>query len=106
MLSSANPPTAFLCLADSMAYGVYAGARELELDVPDDVSVMGFDDHPLSRLLTPPLSSYRWPADLLVDLVVKRTVKAIDEDKLSRRKVLAPEAKPRGSVAPPRTARR
>jgi len=105
VLSSANPPTAFLCLADSMAYGVYAGARELGLEVPDDVSVMGFDDHPLSRLLTPPLSSYRWPADLLVDLVVKRTVRAIDENKLSRRKVLPPAAKPRGSVAPPRTAR-
>jgi LacI family transcriptional regulator len=105
VLTAANAPTACLCLADSMAYGVYAGARELGLEVPDDVSVMGFDDHPLSQLLTPPLSSYRWPVDDLVDLVVKRTVKAIDEDKRSRRKVLAPSAKPRGSVAPPRAVR-
>lgn len=105
VLTSGTPPTAFLCLADSMAYGVYASARALGREVPEDVSVMGFDDHPLSRLLTPPLSSYQWPVDELVDDVVQRTVKAIDEGKRSRRKVLLPTARPRGSVAAPRAAR-
>ncbi|WP_051969215.1 LacI family DNA-binding transcriptional regulator [Kitasatospora azatica] len=99
VLTAANPPTAFLCLADSMAYGVYAAARELGLTVPDDVSVLGFDDHPLSRLLTPPLSSYRWPVEQLIDLVVERTVKAIEEGKRSRRKVLQPTVQLRGSLA-------
>ena len=101
-LSGPNPPTAFFCLADSMAYGVYAAARELKLGIPDDVSVLGYDDHPVSRLLTPPLSSFRWPVDLLVESVVKRTVRAIDENKHSRRKVLTPIAQPRGSIAAPR----
>lgn len=103
VLTTADPPTAFLCMADSMAYGVYAGARELGKEVPDDVSVVGYDDHPLSSLLTPPLSTYRWPVDLLVDLVVERTVKAISEGRRSRRKVLPPTAQPRGSVGPRRT---
>jgi LacI family transcriptional regulator len=100
-LSVPVPPTAFFCLADSMAYGVYAAARGLGLRIPDDVSVLGFDDHQVSRLLTPPMSSFRWPVDLLVSSVVERTVRAIDEDKRSRRKVLTPVAQVRGSIAAP-----
>jgi LacI family transcriptional regulator len=105
-LSGGDRPTAFFCLADSMAYGVYAAARQLGLRVPEDVSVLGYDDHPVSRLLTPPLSSYRWPIDQLVEAVVERTVRAIEDDKRSRRKVLSPTAQARDSVArPPRTPR-
>lgn len=106
VLGSADRATGFLCLADSMAYGVYAAARELGLRVPDDVSVLGYDDHPVSRLLTPPLSTYHWPVDELVDAVVERTVRAVDEGKRSRRKVLTPVAQPRGSVTRPPTSRR
>jgi LacI family transcriptional regulator len=101
VLTGPEPPTAFLCMADSMAYGVYSGARELGMSVPDDISVVGYDDHPLSRLLTPPLSTYRWPVELLVDLVIERTVKAISGGRRSRRKVLPPTSQPRGSVGPP-----
>jgi LacI family transcriptional regulator len=104
-LSSDNPPTAFLCLADSIAYGVYAAAAELGLRVPDDVSVLGFDDNQVSRLLTPPLSTYRWPVSELVELVVERTVRAIDHDKRSKRKVLTAEPQMRGSVAAPRASK-
>ena len=80
-----------LCLADSIAYGVYEAARTLGLRVPDDVSVLGYDDRPVSRVLTPPLSTFHWPIDELVETVVQRTVRAVDEGKRSRRKVLRPE---------------
>jgi LacI family transcriptional regulator len=106
VLTHAGRPTAFLCLGDSMAYGVYAAAQDLGLTVPDDVSVLGYDDQPLSRLLTPPLSSYRWPVEELLDLVVERTVKAIEEGKHSRRKVLRPSVQLRGSIAKPRGSAR
>ena len=98
VLDTADRPSAVFCLADSMAYGVYSAARELGLSIPDDLSVLGFDDHQLSRLLTPPMSTFRWPVDELVTSVVERTVKAIDDDKHSRRKVLTPVAQQRGSV--------
>ena len=101
-LSGDDPPTAFLCLADIIAYGVYAAAAELGLRVPDDVSVMGFDDNQVSRLLTPPLSTYRWPVNELVGLVVERTVRAVDHDKRSKRKVLTATPQMRGSVTRPR----
>ena len=77
------------------------GARRLGLVVPDDVSVIGYDDLPVSRLLSPPLSTYRWPVAELVEAVVSRTVHAIDDGRTSRRKVLSPERVERGSVAPP-----
>jgi LacI family transcriptional regulator len=101
-LTSAQRPTAFLCLADSIAFGVYAAARELDLSVPDDVSVVGYDDLAVSRVLTPPLSSYRWPVDQLVDAVVSRTVAAIETGERRPRAVIVPVPMPRGSVAAPR----
>ena len=101
ILADADRPTAILCLADSIAYGVYDAARELGLAIPRDLSVLGYDDHPVSRVLTPPLSTFRWPVDVLVETVVDRTIRAVDEGKRSRRKVLMPTAQPRGSVAAP-----
>jgi len=104
MLSSIDRPTAVLCLSDSLAYGVYAAARELGLQLPEDVSVMGFDDHPLSALLTPPLSSYRWPVEELVATVVQRTVEAIETGATARRRVLVAQPRRRLSVTNPRLA--
>jgi LacI family transcriptional regulator len=101
-LTAQQAPTACFCLADSMAYGVYAAAARLGLRIPDDVSVLGYDDNPVSQLLNPPLSNYRWPVDELVTYTVARTVRAIDEGKRSRRKLLTPVAQPRGSIGPPR----
>jgi LacI family transcriptional regulator len=69
--------------------------------VPADLSVLGYDDRPVSRVLTPPLSTFRWPVEELVETVVERTVAAVDTGKRSRRKVLQPVPVPRGSVGPP-----
>jgi LacI family transcriptional regulator len=99
-ITVAEPPTAFFCLADSMAYGVYAAADRLGLRIPDDVSVLGYDDHPVSRVLSPPLSNFRWPVDDVVRYAVERTVRAIDENKRSRRKLVVPVVQSRGSVGP------
>ncbi len=44
LLSRANPPTGLVTINDMYALGAYAGARDLGLRVPDDVSVIGFDD--------------------------------------------------------------
>ncbi|MBT0767416.1 LacI family DNA-binding transcriptional regulator [Kineosporia sp. J2-2] len=105
LLKTPDPPTAFFCLADSIAFGVYLAARELGLAVPQDVSVVGYDDLPAGRLLTPPLSSYHWPVESLVEAVVSHAVEAIDKKAVRpRRTVLTPEPMPRGSVAPPRAA--
>ena len=59
-LSERRRPTAVFALTDTIACGVYAACRELGLRVPADVSVAGFDDHPLSALLNPALTTVGW----------------------------------------------
>jgi DNA-binding LacI/PurR family transcriptional regulator len=51
--------TAVFCGNDEIAMGVIRGLAEGGRTVPDDVSVAGFDDHPLARLWTPPLTTVR-----------------------------------------------
>ncbi len=53
-------PTAVFCLSDSIACGVYAAATQLGLSIPDDVSVAGYDDHPIATVLAPTLTTVLW----------------------------------------------
>ncbi|GAA4240427.1 LacI family DNA-binding transcriptional regulator [Actinomadura meridiana] len=78
VLGGPNRPSAVFCFADSMAYGVYAATRELGLAVPGDVAVCGYDDHPMSALLTPPLTTVDWDIDGIVDSAVRLVVDVID----------------------------
>jgi LacI family transcriptional regulator len=55
------PPTAVMCGNDVLAAGALRGARALGLDVPHDVSVTGFDDIELARILTPDLTTVHVP---------------------------------------------
>ncbi|MEV5960335.1 LacI family DNA-binding transcriptional regulator [Kribbella sp. NPDC051952] len=103
LLTSNSRPTGILALADSMAFGVYAASRELGLRIPDDLSLLGYDDQPMSQLLTPPLSTFHWPLDVLVDHVVTRVTSAIDTNRRVRRTTIAPTLIERGSVAAPPT---
>ncbi|MEO7070089.1 MAG: LacI family DNA-binding transcriptional regulator [Nostocoides sp.] len=102
LLAAADPPTAFFCLSDSMAYGVYAAARALGRDVPGDVSVLGSDDNELSALLTPPLSGYRWPFDELIAAVVAATVAGVVGSASTPRRVLHASPTEGGSIGPPK----
>ena len=54
-------PTAVFAGNDMQALGVYEAARELGLRVPDDLSVVGFDDLPITRWIGPPLTTVRQP---------------------------------------------
>lgn len=51
--------TAVLCGNDEIAIGLMRGLGERGVGVPEDISIVGFDDHPLSRMLTPSLSTVR-----------------------------------------------
>ena len=52
-------PTAVVCASDVLALAVLIAARSLGLEVPGDVSVIGFDDSPLAALASPELTSVR-----------------------------------------------
>lgn len=50
-------PTALLCYSDTLAFGVLRTARRLKIDVPDQLSIVGFDDIRLASTSTPPLTT-------------------------------------------------
>jgi len=57
-----NPPTALFCFNDRMAMGAYYALRELNLSIPGDVAVMGFDNHEIvAGSLNPGLSTMQLP---------------------------------------------
>lgn len=54
-------PTAIFSSNDEMAAGVIHAARQRGLDVPRDLSIVGFDDTPIAAHIWPPLTTVRWP---------------------------------------------
>lgn len=64
-------PTAIFASNDIMAFGLIRRAREMNLKVPKDVSIVGFDDISLSSLVNPPLTTVRHP-------ILKMGIKAVE----------------------------
>lgn len=76
-LDSANPPTAFFTPDDQSAYGAVDAARERGIDVPADVSVVGFDDLIMSSWKAYDLTTIAIPFGELVRRTVERVMNAI-----------------------------
>ena len=64
--------------------------RELNLRVPDDVSVIGYDDLPICQFLDPPLASVRQPSQGLGQLLAHLVVAAIERAEPFRQDMLVP----------------
>lgn len=100
-LLGGDRPTAVFCFSDSIAYGVYAAAAERGLSIPGDVSVMGYDAHPMSGLLSPGLTTVDWNIDGIVRAAVRLVSAAADGGARRRRVVQLPTLRERASVSPP-----
>jgi LacI family transcriptional regulator len=61
LLELPQPPTAIFAGSDQQAFGVYEAARQRGLRIPEDLSVIGFDDLPVARWASPPLTTVRQP---------------------------------------------
>ena len=61
LLGASPPPTALLCANDRIALGAYAAAADAGRRVPDEVSVVGFDDTPIARYVRPTLATVAIP---------------------------------------------
>lgn len=102
-----NPrPTAIFAITDELAAGVIQAAHQMGLSIPDDVSIVGFDDSPLARKLSPPLTTMRQPTSDLAaeatDFLIDCIEGELDEDELSFRKELPTNLVIRESVGAPR----
>ncbi|MFY1693112.1 LacI family DNA-binding transcriptional regulator [Plantactinospora sp. WMMB782] len=74
LLDRPGRPSAVFASNDLQALGVYRAARELDLRVPADLSVVGFDDLPVAALVDPPLTTVRQP---LTEMAVAATELAL-----------------------------
>src|SRR5207237_4516036 len=61
LLTMPDPPTAVFAGSDLQALGLYDAARELGVRIPEDLSVVGYDDLPVARWVGPPLTTVRQP---------------------------------------------
>jgi len=59
--STGQRPTGVLCMSDAAAAGVLGAARRLGIRVPEELSIVGFDDLPLTRFTDPPLTTVHQP---------------------------------------------
>ncbi|MFG6458557.1 LacI family DNA-binding transcriptional regulator [Roseateles sp. BYS96W] len=95
LLSGPKPPTAVFASNDDMALGVLAAAHRLGLNVPAELSVVGFDDSPTAALVWPPLTTVRQPvaemARTAVEMLVQGHRAEVPADDADLHKVLAHE---------------
>jgi LacI family transcriptional regulator, galactose operon repressor len=102
-LLDANPDiTAIVALNDQMAIGALAVLRERGIACPGDVTVVGFDDMPIARDVTPALTTVRLP---LVDMGARAMALALEHTRgASRIEHVAAELIRRESSGPPRAS--
>ncbi len=77
LLALPNPPTAFVSFIDILTFGIYSAILDCGLRIPNDVSVVGFDDIDTSRHMIPPLTTYAHPVKDIADAALTTIDKAI-----------------------------
>jgi LacI family transcriptional regulator len=77
MLGHADPPTAVFAANDIQAIGAIAECRERGLDVPRDISIIGFDDLPVAEFTFPKLTTIHVPGDRMGHIAALRLLDMI-----------------------------
>lgn len=100
LMQRSPPPTAIFAGNDEMAAGVLQAARQLELRVPEDLSLVGFDDFQIASRLWPTLTTVRTPTREIGRLAVERLMGRDDPQRDPENRL--PVLVVRESTAPPR----
>jgi LacI family transcriptional regulator len=101
MLDLPERPTAIFAGSDEVALGVIEAARERGLRVPQDLSVVGFDDTQLARMASPPLTTVRQPLGEMGGVALRTALRLADGQAVESHHVeLATSLVVRGSTAP------
>ncbi|KQM66653.1 MULTISPECIES: LacI family DNA-binding transcriptional regulator [unclassified Sphingomonas] len=102
LLAAGDPPTAIIASSDQMAIATLDRARERGLAVPDDLSIISFDDTPIVRFATPPLTAITQPIAAVAALAVERIIAEQAQGDLPHDPVsVDAELTVRASTAPP-----
>ncbi len=102
LLAHPTPPTAIVCSNDVMAFGAIRAIQEMGLRVPQDVSIIGFDDVPESRTFRPKLTTVRQPLQEMGRVATRILVQMIEKSSSAPNQIALPtELIIRESTAPP-----
>lgn len=102
LLTQSSRPTAVFCFSDTIAVGAYQAIQQQGLRIPQDLSIMGYDDIELARYLSPPLSTICQPKAELGKLAVEALLQRIkNPNENYRTLVLEPTCILRGSISTP-----
>lgn len=103
--SKPNPPTALIAVNDMYAFGVYAGARDLGIRIPEDVSLAGIDNLTLSEVVEPPLTTVEQPVAEMARIAVEKLLDRIQHKSTTpqEHQKLTPKLIVRSSTGPCKT---
>jgi LacI family transcriptional regulator len=90
LLQLDNQPTAVFACNDLMAVGALCAIHETGLRVPEDVSVIGYDDIPLASYTTPRLTTIAQPAREIGEIAVMRLIEALRSDEATAKRECLP----------------
>ena len=90
LLLAPEPPTAIFSSNDVMAFGVMEAARDCGLSIPEDLSIIGFDDVPQATLVYPPMTTVRQPLEEMGRVATKMLLKQIADPRFAPNRVMLP----------------
>jgi LacI family transcriptional regulator len=100
-LPARRRPTAIVASNDRTAMGVYQAAAERGIRIPDELSVVGFDDEPAAARMQPPLTTIRQPTREMGRAGVERLIERMKHPDVAPKRIVLPvELVVRGSTAP------
>jgi LacI family transcriptional regulator, galactose operon repressor len=101
LLSLPQRPTAIFAASDELARGAIEAARSMGLSVPEDLSIVGFDDTEIARIASPPLTTVRQPLQEMGAVALRTVLRLVAGEKIDSNHVeLATELVVRASTAP------
>jgi LacI family transcriptional regulator len=102
LLAQPEPPTAIFAFNDEQAAGVYRALHEAHISIPEQMSVIGFDDTLLASRLTPPLTTIRQPLFAMGKMAARMLLRLLAGETLESMRVELPTSLvKRGSCAAP-----
>ncbi|MEW9121920.1 MAG: LacI family DNA-binding transcriptional regulator [Thermotaleaceae bacterium] len=87
MLENEEYPTAVFCSNDDMAVGAMKAIREKNLSVPQDISIIGFDDNIFSNFLTPALTTVQRPIGKIGEAGAQALIQFINKDNVENDRI-------------------
>ncbi|GMA17059.1 LacI family transcriptional regulator (plasmid) [Deinococcus metallilatus] len=105
LLGLPDPPTALIALTGTQAIGAFRAIRERGLRLPDDLSLLTFDNYPWTALVDPPITVIEQPVEAMAEAAAQAVLRALEDgDFRTDHQVMRGRLIVRGSCAPLRSS--